>query len=253
MPDRRRGRRRLAHHDHLGAAFLAALPERPRLWGLHNYSDVTRARTTMTDALLALVDGDVWITETGGIVRWAHWPYDEARARASVERAFAIADAHPGRIPRLYLYQWRASAAEAWDSGLLRPDGTPRPSFAALAERLRPRAPAPPTAARWRGPAIRVLRRPWVDRRGIVRARLACAPWRTRPCAAALVARGPERSRGPGTAARRPPALAADRRRIAPGRTRTLRLRLPPRGRRTYVELRLPGRQPLRSTLRVRR
>ena len=92
-------------------AFRAALPHPPRLWALHNYSDVTRAQTTNTDALLALLDGEVWITETGGIVRAGpgRWPYDEARARASVERAFALADARADRISRLYLYQWRAA------------------------------------------------------------------------------------------------------------------------------------------------
>jgi hypothetical protein len=63
--------------------FLAALPAPPRLWALHNYSDVARAQTTNTDALLQLVDGEVWITETGGIVSWTRWPHDEARARAT--------------------------------------------------------------------------------------------------------------------------------------------------------------------------
>ena len=41
-----------------------------------------------------------------------------------------------------------------------------------------------------------------------------------------------------------------DRRRIAPGRTRTLRVRLPAGVRRSHVALRLPGRAPLRSVLR---
>ncbi|HEY6887732.1 MAG TPA: glycosyl hydrolase, partial [Solirubrobacter sp.] len=117
-------------------AFLAALPEAPRLWGLHNYSDVMSGQATMTETMLRLVPGDVWITETGGIVRWGRWPYDEERAAEGVARAFAIADAHPDRISRLYLYQWRTAPWEAWDSGLLRPDGTPRPGFSVLAARV---------------------------------------------------------------------------------------------------------------------
>jgi hypothetical protein len=200
-------------------------------------------------AIEPLVDGEVWITETGGIVSWTRWPYDEARARASVERAFALADARADRIARLYLYQWRAGPAEDWDSGLLRPDGSPRPSFAALAERLRPREPVPPPPrAEVRGRALRIVRRPWIHRRGVILARVACAPWRTRACQAALVAR-----RRPFRVGRPlPVALAVDRRRIAPGRAPTLRIRLPARLRRGYVELRLPGRAPLRSVLRGR-
>ena len=40
----------------------------PKLWGLHNYGDVNRRRTTFTKQMLRTVPGEVWLTETGGIV-----------------------------------------------------------------------------------------------------------------------------------------------------------------------------------------
>ena len=36
----------------------------------------------------------------------------------------------------MYVYQWRANAGDRFDAGLLRPDGTARPSYAALARDL---------------------------------------------------------------------------------------------------------------------
>src|SRR5204863_8565342 len=49
--------------------FRRALHGRPpTLWGLHNYSDVNRFRDPGTREFLSLVPGEVWFTETGGIV-----------------------------------------------------------------------------------------------------------------------------------------------------------------------------------------
>jgi hypothetical protein len=92
--------------------FLAALPVAPQMWGLHNYADVTRGETGRTARVLAMVPGQVWLTETGGIVSWVD---DSGGVR--------------------YLYRWRAEPWESWDSGLLRPDATPRPSFDEVIER----------------------------------------------------------------------------------------------------------------------
>ena len=41
---------------------------RKLIWGLHNYIDANRFRTRGTKALLKAVKGDVWFTETGGLV-----------------------------------------------------------------------------------------------------------------------------------------------------------------------------------------
>src|SRR5256714_1604421 len=50
-------------------AFLRAAQHKPTVWGLHNYLDANRLRTTGTMHLLRAVRGQVWITETGGGVR----------------------------------------------------------------------------------------------------------------------------------------------------------------------------------------
>lgn len=203
--------------------FRAGLSSEPRLWGLHNYSDVTRGSTAMTEALLAAVGGAVWITETGGLVRQlGRWPYDEERARASIARALQLAEAHADRIERMFIYQWQAAAHEPWDSGLIRPDFSPRPSFTELAAWLRPPdppplsvLPPPPTPARV-PTTLQLVRRPWFARPGIVRARVYCPAAAPRRCVVRLRIRG----RG------------ADTARVRPGAHATLAVRLPARTRR---------------------
>jgi hypothetical protein len=214
-------------------SFRAALTRPARLWGLHNYGDVTRGRTAFTDAMLGLVVGEVWITETGGLVRQSdaggvlRWPTDEERARASMARAFALADAHPDRIPRLYVYQWQAGGWESWDSGLLRPDGTLRPSFAEFVAHLPPPAGPPPHSSaddpgqglgerprtQYSWPWLRMVRRPSLGRDGRVRTRVKCEEAR---CSIRL---------GLKTLNRR--SLGATTQVVAPGRTVTLTVRLP--------------------------
>ena len=128
--------------------FRDATDLEPRLWGLHNYGDATYGRSTGTDAVLGAVPGKVWVEETGGIVRIAGSALltDEIRAANSIKRAFALAATRP-RISRMYIYQWRAGARDRFDAGLVRPDGTERPSLTALARALA--AQAAPTL-RWR-------------------------------------------------------------------------------------------------------
>ena len=43
----------------------------PQLWGLHNYSDTNRFRTSGTLSMLRSVPGDIWVTETGGVAKFA--------------------------------------------------------------------------------------------------------------------------------------------------------------------------------------
>ncbi|MCW2983350.1 MAG: hypothetical protein JWR63_920, partial [Conexibacter sp.] len=119
--------------------FLAASTTTPRLWGLHDYGDVTYGRTTGADTVLSIVPGSVWVEETGGIVTLRSAPAParptfattEAAAATAIDRAFAIAAARP-RITRMYIYEWMAFAGDAFDAGLVRPDGSARPSLAAL-------------------------------------------------------------------------------------------------------------------------
>jgi hypothetical protein len=122
--------------------FRATVSGDPQLWGLHNYSDVTYQTTAGTDAVLAAVPGTLWIEETGGIVVRRDsagrelLATDETRAARAVSAAFALARERP-RIGRMYVYQWRAGASDLFDAGLVRPDGSERPSFAAFAAGVR--------------------------------------------------------------------------------------------------------------------
>jgi hypothetical protein len=125
----------------------------PRLWGMHNYADLSSGRSTHTAQLLKLVPGQVWFTETGGVV----WRYErpkghrgyynlhsESYAAAGARRLTALAATSP-RITRIYYYQWRVSRTLAWvrrhgkvswDSGLLRPDCSVRQAFLVVARAM---------------------------------------------------------------------------------------------------------------------
>jgi hypothetical protein len=127
--------------------YRAALRTAPLVWSLHNYGDVIYDRPSYTEWLLNLVSEPVWITETGGIARFsAHgqeiMALDEERAAASVRKALELIAAHRDRIERAYVYQWVAAPHEAFDSGLIRPDGAERPSLGVVREALGAR-PAP--------------------------------------------------------------------------------------------------------------
>lgn len=116
--------------------FERAARVRGVIWGLHNYQDVNYFRPlhkTVTSKMLRAVSGPIWLTETGGFVRFKRWSYSEQRADRATRQALAIAARGGARIPRVYLYHWHGSSANKWDSGLLGYDGTPRPAYWTLA------------------------------------------------------------------------------------------------------------------------
>jgi len=124
--------------------FMRALRgPRPTVWGLHNYIDVNRHHPVArggTARVLNTVPGDVWLTETGGLVKTAVLPYNEQRAARATRYLFTIAGAWRSRISRVYLYNWRGvvnkrtarKQPKAWDSGMMEPNGKPRPEYWAL-------------------------------------------------------------------------------------------------------------------------
>jgi hypothetical protein len=107
--------------------------DRPRLWGLHNYRDTNRFRTSGTRTLLQTVHGKVWLTETGGITSFTTakgvraLPFSEARAARSMRFLFGkVVPLDRRRITRAYIYNWRSDPRNRFDAGLLRADGSAR-------------------------------------------------------------------------------------------------------------------------------
>ena len=65
----------------------------PKLWGLHNYGDVNRRRTTYTKQMLRTVPGEVWLTETGGIVKLLpSFKHSPTRAAARTKGMFRLVE-----------------------------------------------------------------------------------------------------------------------------------------------------------------
>jgi hypothetical protein len=118
--------------------YEAHLDGRPAVWGLHNYADTNRFRTSGLRDLMAAVTGDIWLTETGGIVKFGRsFPRDEQRAARAVRFALKLAGDTP-RVKRIYLYNWTGAPPDArFDSGLIGPDGTARPGYDALRDALK--------------------------------------------------------------------------------------------------------------------
>jgi hypothetical protein len=118
-----------------------------RIWGLHNYKDANDAAGT-TKTLLKAVKGQVWLTETGGILRLK--PSDgssggrkhtKAQQAKAVKRVYKIAKASR-RITRVYFYEWAKKKGNRWDSAFVETNGKLRPSYYALRRGLRVRGGA---------------------------------------------------------------------------------------------------------------
>ncbi len=118
--------------------FKRSVKGSPKLWGLHNYGDVNRRRTTYTRLMLRSVPGEVWLTETGGIVKLApSFKRSPSRAKKRTTGMFKLVNKYDtkrrgnrSKITRLFVYTWYGNTASArFDAGLVNPDGSPRPAF----------------------------------------------------------------------------------------------------------------------------
>ena len=108
-------------------AYRRHLDGEPKIWGLHNYADTNRFRDTGLKELLAAVTGDVWLTETGGLVSFGrNFPPDErasGEGRALRDQARSRQQARQAAVS---LQLDRRSARRALRRGLHRP-GRHRP------------------------------------------------------------------------------------------------------------------------------
>jgi hypothetical protein len=113
----------------------------PNIWGLHNYSDTNRRSSIRTRDVLAAVPGDVWLTETGGIVQFGGaFPNARGaglrRAASAVSYMFALASISP-RITRLYIYDWSGGNSETrFDAGLTDAHHRPRAAYLIVCHEL---------------------------------------------------------------------------------------------------------------------
>ena len=114
----------------------------PKIWGLHNYSDINRFQSWRTHELIRAFGGQVWLTETGGIVQFA--PYFLNRHGSGLSRAakvtsymFAVAQKYP-QIARLYVYDWTGGVGSTrFDAGLTNSRHQPRAAYVTLCKFLR--------------------------------------------------------------------------------------------------------------------
>jgi hypothetical protein len=124
------------------SAYKKAKVATPKVWGIHNYEDVNYFRSTNTVKMLALLPGQIWMTETGGLAFFETsalhvlLPYDLGRQDRATNWMFKLALRYPKRIARLYIYNFLNGGAPGptnrFDSALLGPDGMPRTAWYAL-------------------------------------------------------------------------------------------------------------------------
>jgi hypothetical protein len=120
-------------------AFRKKLGYSPKRWGLHNYLEANRFKMTRLRLIIkAMAGSDVWLTETGGLVRrdnGSTTDIPEGATHAGEVTRYLFDRVLPGnkRIKALYLYHWNAGPADTtWDSGLITPNGRERVALQVL-------------------------------------------------------------------------------------------------------------------------
>jgi len=123
-------------------AFRRTAKVEPKFWGLHNYVDANRFRTEGTRKLLKATKGEIWLTETGGIVKRrtrvkVTLPESTSHAADATRWLFDRLVPLSKRITRVYLYHWSPSTrTDTWDSALVNINGRPREALRVLRSRI---------------------------------------------------------------------------------------------------------------------
>ncbi|HEY4896261.1 MAG TPA: hypothetical protein VII01_09235 [Solirubrobacteraceae bacterium] len=113
----------------------------PKIWGLHNYSDINRLESWRTRELVRALGGQVWLTETGGLVQFGGaYPNRNgsglSRAAKVLKFMFAVAGSQP-QVKRLYIYDWTGGTARTrFDAGLTSAHGQPRAGYIVVCRQL---------------------------------------------------------------------------------------------------------------------
>jgi hypothetical protein len=115
-----------------------------RIWSIHNHIDANRHRTSGTREILRITRGQLWFSETGGIVnRYVDGRrvsrYNQRNAVRAIRNVFDLANINRRRITRIYLYHWMAphQRRPRWDSALVGRRGETRPSLRTFRAQLR--------------------------------------------------------------------------------------------------------------------
>lgn len=113
----------------------------PSIWGLHNYSDINRLESWRTSDLVRALGGQVWLTETGGLVQFGGaFPNRNGsgltRAAKVLKYMFAVAGQH-AKIKRLYIYDWTGGTSSTrFDAGLTNYREQPRAGYLVVCKAL---------------------------------------------------------------------------------------------------------------------
>jgi hypothetical protein len=114
----------------------------PKIWGLHNYSDINRRESWRTHEISRALGGQVWLTETGGIVKFGGaFPNSHgsglSRAAGVLKYMFGVASSQR-QIKRLYIYDWTGGNANTrFDAGLTDNHHKPRSGYVVVCKQLR--------------------------------------------------------------------------------------------------------------------
>ncbi len=113
----------------------------PKIWGLHNYSDINRFESWRTRELVRALGGQVWLTETGGLVQFGGaFPNRNGsgltRAARVLKYMFAVAGSR-SQIKRLYVYDWTGGNSRTrFDAGLMNAHDQPRAGYIVVCKAL---------------------------------------------------------------------------------------------------------------------
>ena len=106
-----------------------------KICGVHNYSDINRFRSTGTKAIIkALGCKQIWLTEAGGIYKFASFKASEKRQLKATKYMFKLARADK-RIKRLYVYTWFGGVTPRFDAGLVA-GGKARKAYGEVRKRI---------------------------------------------------------------------------------------------------------------------
>jgi hypothetical protein len=123
--------------------FRRVVRRKVRIWSIHNHLDANRFRTLGTRKLLRHTKGQLWFTETGGIVNRVVdgrkiRRYNKRNSVRATRQVFRLARLSR-RVTRVYFYHWFAPQERRprWDSGFIAPNGRARPAFTVLKRQVR--------------------------------------------------------------------------------------------------------------------